>query len=902
MVGEPEFDLFLSYNRRDAAAVERLAGSLKARGLRVYKDDWYLQPGSHWPTALEQRLGACRGVAVAISGHGIGPWQRREVYLAIQRQEQDADESRPEMPIIPVLLDEAGREHAGLGLISQNVWVENADPRAGDLIAGALSGTAPRDLYDDEHPDPRTLICPYKGLRHFREDDAAFYFGREEETDRLADAVGRHPIVAVVGASGSGKSSLARAGLVPYLRRQTGRDVWQIVTVGHPGNSPFLQLARALLPLWEPERFSEWSKNQQRREAEELARSLRTHGAPRLLEVAAEVLAEEPGTNRLLLLIDQWEELYTHRATDAAAFVHMLLAAADDQALTAVLTMRADFWGDALTQHPELARRLAGDAAVHLATPERENLEAAIVEPARRTLLHVEPALVEALVRDAEGRPGDMPLLEFALFELWREKPRTSRVLSQDLYRRIGGLDQAIVQYAENEVFNRLPPAEQEAVPGVFFHLFQPPEQAGHQSDLRRRARLSELASEGRAVATRLADKRLLTTSRDWEGEDELVEVAHEALLRHWPRLQGYLERWRDAGLMRRRLEADVARWLDRGKDQAYRWPHELVREVAHAIATLEGRWRPGAEAREFLGPIDVQAMLAEIVDDATPHQRRALIGERLEAFADPRPGIGLDEDDLPAIDWVDIPGGEVTIEIRERDTDATSAIARTETRTVAPFQVARFPVTLRQFRRFMAACEADGSLRLPPEAQSAGIDPSAYSPPRPRARHGNHPVDSVSWFDACAFCHWLSIRRGETIRLPTEFEWQQAASGGTAGRHYPWGGDWDPSVEPWRANTVEADLGQATAVGLYPRGASRHGVFDMSGTVWEWCGNKFAEVDELSFEWSNTQQEMQVPRVLRGGSWDYARDFARVGFRVRYFPSIRSNDVGFRVVRSSPS
>ena len=106
--------------------------------------------------------------------------------------------------------------------------------------------------------------------------------------------------------------------------------------------------------------------------------------------------------------------------------------------------------------------------------------------------------------------------------------------------------------------------------------------------------------------------------------------------------------------------------------------------------------------------------------------------------------------------------------------------------------------------------------------------------------RFGNHPAVYVSWFDAVAFCRWLSRRLGFTVRLPFEWEWQQAATGGDDRNVFPWGGDWDPKQEPYRANTFESRLGQATAVGMYPAGASPTGALDMAGTVWEWCVNKF--------------------------------------------------------------
>ena len=297
-------------------------------------------------------------------------------------------------------------------------------------------------------------------------------------------------------------------------------------------------------------------------------------------------------------------------------------------------------------------------------------------------------------------------------------------------------------------------------------------------------------------------------------------------------------------------------------------------------------------DQRAFLGPIEPIAMLAELDRSETSHQRRALIGERLDVLGDPRTGIGL-VNGLPEIDWCPIAGGEVTIEIRSDPNDPSSDIEKTLTRPVAPFSMARCPVTIAQFRAFLDDCYRDGRWRLPQEfpAGSSG----KYAPPRHRSRHANHPADTVNWFDASAFCHWLGARLGRAIRLPTEFEWQLAATGGDPERTYPWGPDWDPEREPWRANTYEGGLGQATAVGCYPAGRSADGLLDMAGTVWEWCQNEFDDPDATAF---HTESR---PRVLRGGSWDYVQDYARCADRARDVPDFRSGSLGFRVVCLSP-
>jgi formylglycine-generating enzyme required for sulfatase activity len=209
---------------------------------------------------------------------------------------------------------------------------------------------------------------------------------------------------------------------------------------------------------------------------------------------------------------------------------------------------------------------------------------------------------------------------------------------------------------------------------------------------------------------------------------------------------------------------------------------------------------------------------------------------------------------------------------------------------------MARYPVTIAQFQAFLDKCHREDGWHLPP-GSPFDLGAWGWPPPKHRARHDNHPADSVNWFDACAFCHWLGACLEFEVRLPTEFEWQRAATSGDSTRTYPWGPDWDPAAEPWRANTFESELGRSTAVGMYPAGASPGGILDMAGTIYEWCHNVFDDPDDTVFVTSSEDR-----RVLRGGSWYLNQDLARAADRFGLAPFDRSIIVGFRVVCSSPS
>ena len=242
---------------------------------------------------------------------------------------------------------------------------------------------------------------------------------------------------------------------------------------------------------------------------------------------------------------------------------------------------------------------------------------------------------------------------------------------------------------------------------------------------------------------------------------------------------------------------------------------------------------------------------------------------QRLDVVGDPRRGVGL-IDGLPDIDWCPIDGGEVTIEEQRQ--------------VVEPFRMARYPITIAQFRAFVEDCFRDGKWHLPPGFE--GEFPHE-DPPRHRASGGSYGADSVSWYDATVFCHWLGTRLKAKIRLPTEAEWQLAATGGDPERVFPWGPDWDPQREPWRANTHESGLGRALPVGFYPLGALPGRPHGHGRNLREWCQDWYEEGQS---------------RVLRGGSWYLVESAARSANRHWSHPSHRDSSIGFRVVCSSSS
>lgn len=543
------FDVFLSYHWRDHALVEALAHRLREQNLTVFLDRWYLTPGQSWPKALETTLVNCRAVAVCLGQGEMGPWQQREQYLALERQVA-AERQGQIFPVIPVLLPGA---EPPLGFLSQQTWVDFRarvdDPVLLNTLANAIHGK-PAGL-DAQETVSNTLstICPYRGLLYFREEDAPFFFGREAAITQLKSAVQQHNLVAVVGASGSGKSSVVRAGLVPQLRK-TRDQVWEVATMV-PTDRPVHALAAILMPLLEPD----MTETDRLIELNKLAEAL-LRQAIKLREVVDRVLAKQPGTDRLLLIADQWEELFTLCKDDRArrCFIDNILEATAATKLSVVLTLRGDFFGRAITDYRPLSDRVQG-AQVNLGPMKQEELRLAIEEPAKKGGLTFEAGLVDLMLEQASDEPGHLPLLEFVLRQLWTQ--RRGRELHHEAYRAMGQLEGAIAAKADS-IYSGLSPDDKRRVQQIFLRLVRPGE---GEADTRRRATSSELGGEAQGLVKILADERLVVTSRMAGSVEDTVEVSHEALVRHWSHLKDWVEADRQFLLWQQRLNVMRKEW-----------------------------------------------------------------------------------------------------------------------------------------------------------------------------------------------------------------------------------------------------------------------------------------------------------------------------------------------------
>ncbi len=407
-------------------------------------------------------------------------------------------------------------------------------------------------------PAERAARNPFKGLRAFGEADADDFHGREALAGRLLGRVeemlhdGR--LLLVVGPSGSGKSSVVRAGLVPALRRGAleGSERWCIATMV-PGTAPVRELAAALrsagvaLPRDAVDRAEE------------------TGDLLPLVEAATGA-----GAPRLLLVVDQLEELYARVGEEPRrAFLAGLLAmlAAPDGPLAVVATLRADFFHHPLGSSDlgELVRR-----GVEVVTPlTRAELERAIARPAEGVGVAVEPGLVAEIAVDVARQPAALPLLQYALTDLFERSD--GRHLTRDGYAAIGGVTSALARRAD-EAWEALDGDGREVMRQVLLRLVVPGEGS---EDTARRAPRAELTSFADAIVVDavlddLGRRRLLTFDRDPVTGQPTVEIAHEALLAHWPRLAAWVDEHRRDLWTHRRLADAAAEWEAAGRAAGY--------------------------------------------------------------------------------------------------------------------------------------------------------------------------------------------------------------------------------------------------------------------------------------------------------------------------------------------
>ena len=544
--GSPQW--FLSYSSNDRDVIRGIDRFLGTRGIQTFFDRKSLTPGLSWYDEIETALQRAAGVLVFLGPTGLGGVQKRELQLALARQTQ-TERTGGRFRVIPVLLPRCDRE-ALPGFAALNTWVELANPAEPQELADTLAV-----VEGPEEPPARSPLCPFRALRAFREEDASLYFGRERDGERLLALVRTHPFVAVVGPSGSGKSSVVQAGLLPRLRLERApRHTWDAI-VFNPGKRPFYNAASSLSRLWLGDNADVPTLVG---EAEKIERQILA-GETRLVSYVHEAVRHLDHADRLLIVIDQFEELFTQMpdAELRKRFLDAFLGCVREEPCQVVITLRADYYGRAIEMSRDLSTLLE-DAQLNLGPMSRDDLRQVIVGPSARAGITFKDDLVDSILGDVERQPGSLPLLEFALTELWNRVPRSQ--FTYDDYKSVGRASGAISKRAD-EVLTQLSDLQRQKAQALLTRLVRVSGTEEDGAHARQSLRLDEVDADGRSILEKFAAARLVVFG---EGT---VEVAHEALIRNWDTLKQWIDADIQFLLWRQRLAVFVAEWERTGND-----------------------------------------------------------------------------------------------------------------------------------------------------------------------------------------------------------------------------------------------------------------------------------------------------------------------------------------------
>jgi formylglycine-generating enzyme required for sulfatase activity len=660
-------------------------------------------------------------------------------------------------------------------------------------------------LRNGELIDPSFLVprppCPYPGMRPFTTEQSGLFFGRDVEVADLRRRLRVEPLIVVIGPSGSGKSSLVMAGLLPRL----DATQWTVRTF-EPGADPQGRLLKSV------------------------------EGIVDIITTARRL---DQGQVRLLVVVDQLEQIFAPNVAKQQrdAFIGSLLRLITISGVSVVLTVRADFYD-------ELMNSALWDAAksrrLDLGMLDDDSLRAAIVEPAARAGVSVEPALVERLVADAAHEPGMLPFVQETLVSLWESLE--GRNLALQAYEEMvvaaqrsgstasNGLEVAMEAHAK-AAYTALNWDEQKVAQRILLRLIQ-------LGDVERLTRRQQTEGElivrddekqmVERVLESLARERLITLSGDAPGRERRVDLSHEALVHGWSSLEEWVCLGREAELLRREVEKASAVWQKENKGlrssylyrgvqlrQARKWAADHPDDVDHDIDIfLAAAQRRATVETGMLAMMSVGLILAVGMPIARQAQavvwRRQARGPVVTLAAGPaqlgQPASGVapvvvEEGELPPRSFP-----ETTLALPELAMD-------------------RYEVSYERYRLCVRAGRCTG----------VENDPQFATAP------GDLPVVSVTAFQAYSFCRWIGGR------LPTEVEWERAVRG-AGGRAWPWG---EEPPTPDRANLAidgffGQELGQPVAVddprfarGITP--APEAGIMHLLGNVAEWTSTPLA-------------------------------------------------------------
>ncbi|MDQ2692028.1 MAG: WD40 repeat domain-containing protein [Chloroflexota bacterium] len=460
-------------------------------------------------------------------------------------------------------------------------------------------------------PKPFDGRCPYKGLEVFEEEDADLFFGRERLVDDLISRVRESRTIFVTGPSGSGKSSLVRAGLLHSLKKGTlkGSEGWLYETM-KPGREPLKELALAFSRLKSPELAGYF-----RAHADEVA----------VLHDCAESVLSARKDQRFVLFVDQFEEVFTQVGNEGerVAFLNMLAHAGtvEDGRVIVLFAMRSDFVSNCAT-YPALNELLSQEFR-QIGAMQPEELVSAIALPARHVGLPIEDELIARIINDMKGEPGALPLMQFALKDLFDSQQAQGGLIALTLedYLRHGGIHKSLERHADSS-FARLSEGEQELARSIFSGLI---EIGRGTQDTRRTALFDELipaharSEDVEAIVRKLADARLIIT--DEQAGKDTVTISHEKLIDAWPWLKKLVNENRDVIALQNEIASDAKEWEDHGRDPSYLYTgarlvnaREQVQKRKLVLSGLAQEFVQAGHGRQRRGQVSLISAIGAVI------------------------------------------------------------------------------------------------------------------------------------------------------------------------------------------------------------------------------------------------------------------------------------------------
>jgi formylglycine-generating enzyme required for sulfatase activity len=915
---------FLSYHSPDQALAEQLKAALERKdtNARVFFAPSSLRVGGFWSRTLAEEVAQADAFILLVGERGVGDWQVLEYDEALDKRIKV-----PHFPVILVLLE--GQTAPGLPFLRRLHWIITPDPSSEKDVARLLdaasgSSTRPVELW--------RYTSPYRGLAAMEEKDSDYFFGRERETvgvlSALAAAADRLPVL--LGNSGVGKSSLALAGVLAALKRQTwpkGVDTapewphafeesrrWCFLTL-KPGTEPLKALVESFLDTWQlgatdPERAKQqngWMELL--RDGKVMLGDLLDATERRYKELDR---TEPPA---FLLYVDQGEELYVRaEERQSRRFSEVIAQGAADPRLYMLMSMRADFLGDLQKDEPLFKAHRKIDVP-----PLREaELHEVVSRPAELLSARFEPAgLVDIITRraaeDSVKDVGALPLLSYTLDDMWTQMVKRGdgvlRLPAQSF--ELGGV---LVDRADT--FLAKHPKSQDELRRTFTLKLATVREG--EEPTRRIAARSEFTNEEWRLVSELADhpNRLLVTATPESGET-YAEVAHEAIFRRWDKLRNWIAAEREFLAWRTGLEAARRAWqgtpdnlkndallMGAALTQAQSWLTKrrddlpvIERDFIDQSCGSERRARSRTRRVQALVYVLLFGSIAGLIGwinqsylrqqlnwytTVRPYMLRQVRPYILTAEDERalKPGNSFKECAKDCPEMVVVPAGEFMMGSSADERDHYDNEDPPHRVTIGrPLAVSKFEVTFEQWD----ACVAFGTCAHVPDSNMG---------------RGTHPVINVNWHHAQQYVTWFSEMTGRSYRLLSEAEWEYAARVGTT-TAYSWGDELGKNKANCNGCGSEWDSQRTAPVGSFA--PNEFGLYDMQGNVWEWVEDclhpNYEGAPNDGSAW--TGQGDCNNRVIRGGSWIAYPVGLRSAVRFWFSADDHGVDVGFRVART---